>query len=96
VSHGAGAWGTINSTYRRYAVMLQFHIDACPSRQPCYKGKVERRVPDQRLALDPTRQYWEDLAALQDWTDRRLNELAMERICPATGLSVAQTEGFTT
>jgi hypothetical protein len=91
VSHGAGAWGTINSTYRRYAVMLQFHIDACPPRQPCYKGKVERRVRDQRLALDPTRQHWEDLAALQDWTDRQLNELAAERICPATGLSVAQT-----
>lgn len=91
VSRGAGAWGTINSTYRRYAVMLQFHIDACPPRQPRYKGKVERRVRDQRLALDPTRQHWADLAALQDWTDRRLDELAAERLCPATGLTVAQT-----
>ena len=91
VSRGAGAWGTINATYRRYAVMLQFHIDACPPRQPRYKGKVERRVRDQRLALDPTRQHWADLAALQDWTDRRLDELAAERLCPATGLTVAQT-----
>ena len=91
VARGAGAWGVINATYRRYAVMLQFHIDACPPRQPQCKGKVERRVRDHRFALDPTRQTWADLAALQEWTDRRLNELAEERICPATGLSVAQT-----
>ena len=54
VARGAGAWGTINPTYRRYAVVLQFHVDACQPRQPQRKGKVERRVRDQRLALDPT------------------------------------------
>jgi hypothetical protein len=89
VARGAGAWGTVNPTYRRYAVTLRFHVDACPPRQPRCKGKVERRVRDQRLALDPTRRDWADLAALQAWTDARLEELSRERTCPATGLSVA-------
>jgi len=90
LARGAGAWGTLNPTYRRYATMLRFHIDACPPRQPQCKGKVERRVRDQRLALDPRARAWADLAALQDWTDERLEALARERQCPATGTSVAE------
>jgi transposase len=43
MSRGAGAWGTINPTYRRYAAELRFHVDACAPRQPQAKGKVERR-----------------------------------------------------
>ena len=53
IAQGAGAWGVINPSYRRYATMLRFHVDACPPRQPRYKGKIERRVRDQRFALDP-------------------------------------------
>ena len=33
------------------------------------KGKVERRVRDQRQAVDPRGQVFADLAALQAWTD---------------------------
>ena len=53
MARGAGAWGTINPTYRRYAATMHFHVDACPPRQPQGKGKVERRVRDQRFAIDP-------------------------------------------
>jgi transposase len=90
MARGAGAWGTLNPTYRRYATVLHFHVDACPPRQPQAKGKVERRVRDQRFALDPRRHAWADLAELQRWTDARLEALAGERICPATGTSVAE------
>jgi len=90
MARGAGAWGTVNPSYRRYATVLHFHVDACPPRQPQSKGKVERRVRDQRFALDPHRQAWRDLAELQHWTDARLDALAGERLCPATGTSVAE------
>ena len=75
MARGAGAWGTVNLTYRRYATVLHFHVDACPPRQPRAKGKVERRVRDQRFALDPRQQAWRDLADLQQWTDARLDAL---------------------
>src|SRR5215212_8116700 len=69
---------------------MRFHVDACAPRQPQAKGKVERRVRDQRQALDSRGQVFADLAALQAWTDRRLEELAGERRCPASGTSVAE------
>ena len=53
VVRGAGAWGTINAAYRRYATVLRFHVDACAPRQPQAKGKVERRVRDQRRGDRP-------------------------------------------
>ena len=90
VVRGAGPWGTINAACRRYATVMRFHVDACAPRQPQAKGKVERRVRDQRQALDPRGQVFADLAALQAWTDRRLEELAGERRCPASGTSVAE------
>ena len=65
MAKGAGAWGVINPSYRRYAMTLRFHIDACAPRQPQCKGKIERRVRDQRLALDPRRSSWSSLAELQ-------------------------------
>ena len=89
VVRGAGPWGTINAAYRRYATVLRLHVDACPPRQPQAKGKVERRVRDQRLAPDPRGRAFADLAALQAWTDERLAALAAERRCPASGTSVA-------
>ena len=91
VVRGAGAWGTIHPTYRRYARQLQFHVDACAPRQPQAKGKVERRVRDQRASCDPTGRAFESLAALQAWTDRRLTDRAERRRCPATGSTVAAT-----
>jgi transposase len=39
VSRGAGSWGEVNPAYRRYAVQLKFHVDACQPRQPQAKGK---------------------------------------------------------
>jgi transposase len=58
VSRGAGAWGTINPTYRRYAGTARFHIDACPPRAPQTKGKVERQVRSGRGSCDPYSQHW--------------------------------------
>ncbi|WP_238242203.1 IS21 family transposase [Methylobacterium isbiliense] len=88
VVRGAGAWGVINPTYRRYANALKFHVDACPPRQPRCKGKVERKIADQRLSLSPYGEHFADVAALQAWTDQRLEARAIRRICPATGSSV--------
>ena len=89
VVRGAGVWGTINRTYRRYARQLQFHVDACAPRQPQAKGKVERRVRDQRARCDPTGRTFETLADLQAWTDRCLTDRTTRRRCPATGSTVA-------
>lgn len=90
LSKGAGAWGEINPTYRRFARALHFHVDACQVRQPRAKGKVERSVRDCREYLDPYRGIFGDLAALQAWTDERMSERARELRCPATGTRVAQ------
>jgi hypothetical protein len=90
ISRGAGAWGVINPVYRRYAATMKFHIDACPPRQPQCKGKVERRVRDQRLAINPYGRPYASLAELQQWTDARIEILSHERRCPATGSSVSQ------
>jgi hypothetical protein len=89
--YGAGAWGTINTTYRRYATVMRFHIDACPPRQPQAKGKVERRVRDQRLAVDPGGRCWHDVGELQAWSDERGEHRAQRRVCPATGDTVWNT-----
>jgi transposase len=90
IARGAGAWGTINRTYRRYGTVMKFHIDACPPRQPRAKGKVERRVRDHRAAIDPYGRVFCDLEELQDWTDAAVAARAQERRCPATGTSVAE------
>jgi transposase len=88
VVRGAGAWGRINPAYRRYALELRFHVDACPPREPQAKGKVERAVRTQRHAADPSRECWRDLAELQAWTDEQSERLAQRRRCPVTGASV--------
>ena len=61
VSKGAGAWGEVNPTYRRYAGQLKLHVDACQPRQPQAKGKVERGIGDQRGADDPYGQIFDSL-----------------------------------
>src|SRR4051812_10483565 len=85
MARGAGAWGTVNPTYRRYATVLHFHIDACPPRQPQAKGKVERRVREQRFALDPSRRAWTDLAELQRWTDGAARRVGPRAHLPGHG-----------
>lgn len=90
VSRGAGAWAELNETYRRYAVTVRFHIDPCPPRAPNYKGKVERRIRDQRLRADPSGYDWRDLSELQAFSDERLAEDALRRRCPATGTRVLE------
>jgi transposase len=90
ISRGAGAWGEINPSYRRFAQTLRFHIDACPPRTPEAKGKVERGIRTHR-STDPRRQHWMSLAELQHETDREEEQRSARRICPATGKSVRET-----
>jgi len=91
VSRGAGAWGTINAAYRRYALLMSFHVDACAPRQPQAKGKVERQVRAQRASADPSRQCWRDLGELQAWSDEQAERAARRRRCPVTGDTVWDT-----
>ena len=89
IAKGAGAWGVINETYRRFAAQLRFHVDACQPRHPQAKGKVERDVRDLREMVDPAREIFDSLEALQAVTDTRLEERAGRLRCPATGTSIA-------
>lgn len=90
VSRGAGAWGVINATYRRYAQTARFHVDACQPASPEAKGKVERRILDQRFGCRPYGRHWNSLEELQDWTDERREARWAKRTCPATGTSVTE------
>lgn len=90
IARGAGAWGVINETYRRFAVQLKFHVDACQPRHPQGKGKVERHARDLRETIDPRREAFESLGHLQAVTDARLEERATRLRCPATGTSIAK------
>lgn len=65
VSRGAGAWGEVNASYRRYAETVRFHIDACAPRAPESKGKVERDIRDLRFWADPRGRHWTSLEELQ-------------------------------
>lgn len=89
IAQGAGSWGSVNPTYRSFANQLHFHVDACQPRQPQAKGKVERGIGDQRVAVDPYGEVFESLEALQAWTDARLAERAERLRCPPVGTSVA-------
>jgi transposase len=90
ISKGAGAWGVINPTYKAFANTLKFHVDACPPRQPQAKGKVERRVRDQRHGIDPNIRGFTSVEELQGWTDEQIELRSHERRCPATGTTVAE------
>lgn len=90
ISKGAGAWGVINPTYRSLARTLKFHVDACPPRQPQAKGKVERRVRDQRHGIDPYGRSFASLGELQAWTDEQVAVRGRHRRCPATGTTAAE------
>lgn len=88
VSRGAGAWGELNPSYRRYAKAVRFHIDACPVRSPQAKGKVERGIGAARGWREVVERPWSSWDELQAWTDERVVSEARTRTCPATGTSV--------
>jgi hypothetical protein len=88
VVRGAGIWGELNATYRRYALTVRFHIDPCAPYSPEHKGKVERAVRTQRWAHDPGQQCWDSLEQLQAHTDAATERSSRRRRCPATGTSV--------
>jgi transposase len=88
VSRGAGAWGELNPSYRRYARAVRFHIDACPVRHPEAKGKVERGIGADRAWREVGERDWATWDELQAWTDTRVEREAHARMCPATGTSV--------
>jgi transposase len=90
VSRGAGAWGELNPSYRRYAQAVRFHIDACGPRHPEGKGKVERGIRGDRGWTEILRRRWECWEELQWYTDERMIDEASRRLCPATGTLVAE------
>lgn len=88
VSRGAGAWGTINESYRRFSRLMCFHVDACGVRQPQAKGKIERMVRTFRFRANPLTMAWDSLEELQAWTDEQVEASMHTRRCPATGTSI--------
>jgi len=90
IAKGAGAWGVINETYRRFAAQLKFHVDACQPRHPRGKGKVERHVRELRETVDPRREAFDSIEHLQAVTDARLAERANRLRCPITGTPIAE------
>lgn len=88
VAHGAGPWGVINETYRRYAQSVRFHVDPCLPREPTAKGKVERLILSCRGLEDPRTRAWDDLLELQIHTDGLLDQSVRSRQCPATGSTI--------
>lgn len=91
VSRGAGPWGELNPSYRRYAQAVRFHIDPCRPRSPEAKGKVERGIGTERGAQEIRSRDWESWEELQRWTDAHGLEEARRRVCPATGLSIFES-----
>lgn len=87
VARGAGVWGEINTSYRRFARLMCFHIDACPPTAPQAKGKVERSVRSHRIAVDASRRPWQSLEELQAWTDERTLELMQRRQSAMAGVT---------
>ncbi|HYC00413.1 MAG TPA: IS21 family transposase, partial [Candidatus Limnocylindrales bacterium] len=90
VSCGAGPWGELNPSYRRYARAVRFHIDPCLPRSPRHKAKVERGIRTERGWHQVLSRDWESWEELQAWSDERTALEAQRRICPATGTSVAE------
>lgn len=88
IVRGAGPWGEVNATYRRYASVVRFHIDPCLPYSPEHKGKVERAVRTQRWLQPPDGRAWDSVEELQAWSDMACERSARSRVCPATGSSV--------
>jgi transposase len=85
ISRGAGSWGEINATYRRYALTVRFHVDPCAPYSPEHKGKVERAVRTHRWAHDPQRRCWDNLEELQAYTDTLHRALGTPASLPGDG-----------
>ncbi len=90
VRKGAGPWGELTVSYRRYARAVRFHIDPCLPRSPQHKGKVERGILDHQRAGQFQQRQWENWDELQAYSDRLDGDLARRRICPATGTTVLE------
>lgn len=90
VIRGAGPWGTLNPSYRRYARAMRFHIDLCLPRSPEAKGKVEREVRIDRGWREVLTRHWDSWEELQAWTEEKVYREASRRICPATGTTVLE------
>jgi transposase len=88
IAQGAGAWGTINDTFRAYARSVGFHVDACQPRAANAKGKVEAKVKLSRFLIDPQDKDWISLEALQSASDLRIERWTKRTLCPATGKSI--------
>jgi len=91
IAHGAGAWGTVNASYRAYANTVGFHVDACQPRAANAKGKTEAKVRLTRLRANAQSRWFEDLEHLQSWSDERLERWAKSAKCPITGLTVEES-----
>jgi transposase len=91
IVQGAGAWGTIHPTYGAYARTVGFHVDACPPRTPEAKGKTEAKVRLSRRLVNPGNRRYDGLEDLQAETDERVERWAAQAVCPATGLTVAES-----
>ncbi len=89
-ARGAGPWGELNPSYRRYARALRFHIDLCLPAHPEGKGKVERHVLTHQRADDVRRRRWSSFDELQEYAREQDEALARRRICPATGTPVLE------
>ena len=85
VSRGAGAWGELNPSYRRYAKAVRFHIDACPVRHPQAKGKVERGIGADRAWREVGARDWSGWDELQAWTDERVDARGARTDLPGDG-----------
>jgi transposase len=88
VASGGGPWAKLQVGYASYARQMGFAVDPCRVRQASDKGKVERRGRD--LACLPIRpdERFADLAHLQEVTDQRVHQRALQLICPVTGRSI--------
>jgi transposase len=91
LSQGAGAWGTIHPTYRSYARVMRFHVDACAPRAPEAKGKSEAKVRLSRLLTPVVHREYAGLEGLQEATDERVMQWSKKAICPATGGTVFES-----
>ncbi len=90
VARGAGPWGSLTPSYRRYARTLRFHVDPCLPRSPEHKGKVERWILDRQQTADVRGRRWDSWEELQAHADQLDLQLAQRRICPATGTTVME------
>ena len=90
VARGAGPWGELTPSYRRYAKAVRFHIDACLPRCPEHKGKVERNILDHQRSSDVCNRHWQSWGHLQEHANVMDRHLAQRRICPATGTAVIE------